>query len=229
MTPIMVAIDTADRDSALRLAAATKESVGAFKIGLGLLHGPGPSLIGELAALGRPVFADAKLHDIPTQVERAASALGSAGARWVTVHASGGRAMLEAAAAGLSNGADGKAGVLAVSVLTSLDEPALREVGIGEPAPDLVRAMAGLAESAGAEGLVCSPLEIPLARAAAPSLAIVTPGIRPAAVGAGDQKRVATPQQAIADGATWLVIGRAITEADDPGEAAASIASSLVP
>ena len=97
--PIMVAIDTTDRESALELAIATKESVGAFKIGLGLLHGPGPDLIGELAELGRPVFADAKLHDIPTQVERAARALGSAGARWVTVHASGGHEMVGAAVA----------------------------------------------------------------------------------------------------------------------------------
>ena len=225
--PIMVAIDTVDRTSALELAAATKESVGAFKIGLGLLHGPGPSLIGDLAALGRPVFADAKLHDIPTQVGRAAMALGKAGARWVTVHASGGRDMLEAAAAGLADGAAGRAGVLAVSVLTSLDGDSLREIGIEEPPSSLVASMAALAARSGAEGLVCSPREIKLVRQAAPGLTIVTPGIRPQDVAAGDQKRVATPRQALEDGASWLVIGRAITDAPDPAAAAAKIAAGL--
>jgi len=227
-SPIMVAIDTTDRASALDLALETKESVGAFKIGLGLLHGPGPGLIGELASLGRPVFADAKLHDIPTQVERAAAALGQAGARWVTVHASGGRTMLAAAVAGLSDGSNGVAGVLAVTVLTSLDERDLRDIGIGEQPLHLVATMAGIAEWAGAEGVVCSPLEIAAVRRAAPTLAIVTPGIRPVDVGAEDQQRVATPQQALADGASWLVIGRAITAAADPGAAAAKIAASLI-
>ncbi len=225
--PIMVAIDTTDRASALELARQTKDFVGAFKIGLGLLHGPGPGLIGELAALGRPVFADAKLHDIPTQVGRAAAALGRAGARWVTVHASGGREMMSAAVAGLTTGSAGTGGILAVSVLTSLDEASLVEIGIEESSSNLVRKMAKLAAFSGVEGLVCSPLEVAMVRAAAPSLAIVTPGIRPAAVAAGDQKRVASPEQALADGASWLVIGRAITGAADPAAAAADLAASL--
>lgn len=227
--PIIVAIDTTDREGALALARATRDSVGAFKIGLGLLHGPGSGLIGELAELGRPVFADAKLHDIPTQVRRAAIALGSAGARWVTVHASGGRDMIEAAAAGLASSGDGTAGVLAVSILTSLDHASLATVGIREDPRDLVASMARLAAESGAEGLVCSPLEIELARSVAPELAIVTPGIRPGDVAAADQKRVATPHAALAAGATWLVIGRAITAASDPGLAAAEIAATLDP
>jgi len=222
--PIIVAIDTTDRDSALQLAEQTADSVGAFKIGLGLLHGPGAGLIAELTELGRPVFADAKLHDIPTQVERAAVALGRAGARWVTVHASGGTQMMEAAVAGLRAGSDNAGGILAVSVLTSLDQVSLQQIGIeGEPS-ELVSAMARAAATAGAEGMVCSPHEIGVVRAAAPDLAIVTPGIRPVGAPAGDQRRTATPAAAVAAGATWLVVGRPITAADDPAAAAAAIA-----
>lgn len=226
-SPIIVAIDTADRSSAITLAAAVAESVGAFKIGLGLLYGSGTDLIRELADLGRPVFADAKLHDIPSQVERAGVALGRAGARWVTVHASGGAAMMEAAVGGLHAGSNGFAKALAVSVLTSLDGPSLRTVGIGEEPTELVRAMAHTAQQSGAEGLVCSPHEITIAKEVAPKLDIVTPGIRPAGSPAGDQRRTATPREALDAGATWLVIGRPIAEAADPREAAAHIAASL--
>ena len=225
--PIMVAIDSTDAAAALELAATTADHVGAFKIGLGLLHGPGPGLIGDLAELGRPVFADAKLHDIPTQVERAARALGRAGARWVTIHASGGAAMIKAAVAGLAEGSDGFAGVLGVSVLTSLDRESLAGVGIAAEPADLVAAMAGLMASADVEGVVCSPMEIGVVRRAAPDLAIVTPGIRPSGSPVGDQRRVATPSAALAAGATWLVIGRPITAAADPASAAAAIADEL--
>lgn len=222
--PIMVAIDTMDRESALQLARQTAGSVGAFKIGLGLLHGPGAGLIAELTDLGRPVFADAKLHDIPTQVERAAVALGRAGARWVTVHASGGIEMMEAAVAGLAAGSENTGGVLSVSVLTSLDQASLHQVGIAGDPSELVRAMARAAAGAGAEGMVCSPHEIGVVKAAAPDLAIVTPGIRPIGAAAGDQRRTATPAAAVAAGATWLVVGRPITAAEDPAAAAAAIA-----
>ncbi len=222
-SPIIVAIDTPDRPSAIKMAAATAESVGAFKIGLGLLHGAGSSLIRELVDLGRPVFADAKLHDIPSQVERAAYALGRAGARWVTVHASGGVEMMQAAVTGLADGSNGFAKALAVSVLTSLDVPSLSEVGIGEQPDELVVAMAGAAERAGAEGLVCSPQEIRIVKQTTSDLLIVTPGIRPADSPSGDQRRTSTPRQALDAGADWLVIGRPITAAPDPREAAASI------
>jgi orotidine-5'-phosphate decarboxylase len=223
----MVAIDTTDRQSALDLARITCPAVGAFKIGLGLLHGPGPCLIEDLTAIGRPVFADAKLHDIPTQVERAAMALGRAGARWVTVHASGGAAMMEAAVAGLEAGSDGAGGILSVSVLTSLDGASLRQVGISGEPDELVAAMASAAAAAGAEGMVCSPHEIEVVKTAAPGLTIVTPGIRPAGTPAGDQRRTATPAAAIAAGAAWLVIGRPITAAADPAAAAADIAQQI--
>lgn len=227
--PIMVAIDTEDRDSALALAGTVAGSVGAFKVGLGLLHGPGPGLIGDLRDLGRPVFVDAKLHDIPTQVERAARALGRAGARWLTAHIAGGSAMLAAAVAGLADGSGGTGGVLGVSVLTSLDRAALQEVGIHESPADLVAQMARVAGACEAEGVVCSPQEIGLVKAAAPDVSVVTPGIRPAGTAAGDQQRTSTPQEALAAGATWLVIGRPITAAADPGAAAARIAAQLNP
>ena len=225
--PIMVAIDTSDRASALALADAVAGSVGAFKVGLGLLHGPGPGLIGELADLGRPVFVDAKLHDIPSQVERAARALGNAGARWLTVHVSGGSAMLAAAVAGLEEGSGGSAGVLGVSVLTSLGIADLAEVGIGASPAELVERMARVAASSGAEGLVCSPREIAIVAVAAPTLAVVTPGIRPEGSALGDQQRTATPRSALDAGATWLVIGRPITAAADPSSAAAEIAAEI--
>lgn len=225
--PIMVAIDTADRDGALALAGAVADSVGAFKVGLGLLHGPGPGLIGDLVALGRPVFVDAKLHDIPSQVERAARALGRAGARWLTAHIAGGSAMLAAAVTGLSEGSGGTGGLLGVSVLTSLDAAALAEVGIFESPEELVAQMARVAETSGAEGVVCSPREISIVKAAAPRVAVVTPGIRPAGAAVGDQRRTATPQDALAAGADWLVIGRPITAAGDPAAAAAEIAAQI--
>jgi orotidine-5'-phosphate decarboxylase len=225
--PVMVAIDTSDRSGAISLAAAVVDSVGAFKIGLGLLHGPGPGLIRELADLGKPVFADAKLHDIPSQVERAAHALGRAGARWVTAHASGGRPMLEAAVAGLAAGSNGFGGVLAVSVLTSLDAATLAGIGIGEAPAELVTAMARTADEAGVEGLVCSPQEIELVRRTAPRLEVVTPGIRLAEEPDDDQRRTATPQAALEAGATWLVVGRPITAAADPRKAAAAMAAAL--
>ena len=225
--PLIVAIDTSSRDDAIALARRVAPHVGAFKVGIGLLYRAGPGLIGELAAMGRPVFADAKLHDIPTQVGRAADALGRAGARWVTVHASGGTAMMRAAVEGLSAGSSGAAGVLAVTVLTSLDAASLRSVGIEADPAGIVGQMAAAARDASVEGVVCSPLEIGIVHEVAPQLTIVTPGIRPDGTGLGDQKRVATPQQALADGAHLLVIGRAITEAEDPALAAAAIADSV--
>ncbi len=226
--PILVAIDTVGRTSALALARATADHVGGFKVGLGLLHAAGPTLIGELRELGRPVFADAKLHDIPTQVERAAGALGRAGARWITVHASGGAAMVAAAVSALNATATDTAGVLAVSVLTSLDTAALQAIGITAAPEELVEKMARLADANGAEGLVCSPHEVRVAKRASPRLIVVTPGIRPAGSAADDQRRSATPGQARSAGADWLVIGRPITSAADPAAAAAEIAAGLM-
>jgi orotidine-5'-phosphate decarboxylase len=221
--PIIVALDVPSAAQAVELATEVAPHVGAFKIGLGLLHGPGPGTIDVLARLGRPVFADAKLHDIPSQVERAAERLADHGARWVTAHISGGEPMLEAAVAGLSKGAGHAAsGILGVSVLTSLNAQRLQRVGIQRSPGKLVGKMAKVAAAAGCEGIVCSPEELNVVNQSAPTLIKVTPGIRPVATD-DDQARVATPAEAIDRGATMLVIGRPITMAEDPAAAAAAI------
>lgn len=217
----IVALDVATGPDALALAAEVRDHVAGFKIGLGLLHGPGPQLIEDLNALGRPVFADAKLHDIPSQVEAAASRLGGHGARWVSAHASGGSDMLGAAVAGLGKG-NPEGGILAVTVLTSLDTARLAEVGIGEQPDRLVASMARIAQATKCEGVVSSPLEIATVAEAAPDLLRVIPGIRTGPSN-DDQARTATPAEAIAAGADFLVVGRPITAADDPARAAAAI------
>ncbi|MCL1594991.1 MAG: orotidine-5'-phosphate decarboxylase [Actinomycetia bacterium] len=225
--PIIVALDLPTAEEAVRMAQRVAPHVGAFKVGLGLLHGPGPGTIDALVRLGRPVFVDAKLHDIPSQVEAAADKLGRHGARWVTAHVSGGAAMLEAACAGLDRGSGGaQAGILGVSVLTSLAEADLHRIGIQRTPGQLVGKMAKVAETAGCEGLVCSPLEINVVRQAAPSLARVTPGIRNEASG-DDQARVATASDAMDRGATYLVVGRPITRAPSPETAAEKILAEI--
>lgn len=225
--PIIVALDLPTAEEAVELAKKVSDQVGAFKIGLGLLHGPGPGTIDALVRLGKPVFADAKLHDIPSQIEAAAYRLGTHGARWVTAHVSGGLPMLEAAVRGLERGSGAaEAGVLGVSVLTSLDKLDLERLGIQRTPGQLVGKMAKLADLAGCEGLVCSPQELNVVGQAAPGIVRVTPGIRPVSRD-DDQTRVATPEEAMARGADWLVIGRPITAADDPAAAAEAIAVSL--
>lgn len=225
--PIIVALDRPTAEDAVRVAQEVAPYVGAFKVGLGLLHGPGPGVIDALVRLERPVFADAKLHDIPSQVERAAYRLADHGARWVTAHISGGKAMLEAAVAGLTAGAGGAAaGILGVSVLTSLDSSDLQRLGIQRTPGQLVGKMAKLAAEARCEGIVSSPDELNVVRQAAPDLIRVTPGIRPVATD-DDQARVSTPTTAIDRGANLLVIGRPIADADDPAAAAAGIWESI--
>jgi orotidine-5'-phosphate decarboxylase len=212
MVKVIVALDLPTADEALSMAEQVRDHVAGFKIGLGLLHGPGPRVIGSLNELGRPVFADAKLHDIPSQVEAGARHLAEHGARWVTAHAPGGAAMLKAAVTGLAQGG-AEAGILAVTVLTSIDTAE----------PELVQGLAHTAATAGCEGIVSSPHELALVAAAAPGLLRVTPGIRLVASD-DDQARTATPGEAIAAGADYLVIGRPITRAQDPAEAARAIA-----
>lgn len=225
--PILVALDTPTARAARQLAAGLVPHVAGFKIGLELLMGPGPSVIAELRELGRPIFVDAKLHDIPNTVAAAARQLGAAGARWVTVHASGGRQMMEAAAAGLADGAGSEAaGILAVTVLTSLDD--ITEIGVKDSISDQVERLARLAAPTGVEGLVCSAREIRVCAAAAPELIRVVPGIRPSGSDHHDQARVATPRAAIEEGADLLVIGRAITGDADPVEAAERIAQTIL-
>lgn len=222
MNPIIVALDRPDLDGAARLARTLVDDVGGFKVGLELLMGVGPQAIESIAELGKPVFADAKLHDIPNTVGRAAARIRDAGARWLTVHASGGREMIAAASQGM-----GGSGVLAVTVLTSLASSDLADTGVDATIATQVARLATLGSAAHAEGVVCSPAEISLVKEQQPSLRIFTPGVRPSGSSRDDQKRVATPEKARADGADYLVIGRPITNADDPALAARTITASL--
>lgn len=217
MNPLLVALDLPTAEEAVRLAERLADHVGGFKIGLELLLGPGPATLAAIRQLGKPVLADAKLHDIPNTVERAARQLGALGARWVTVHASGGEEMMRAAVAGLMDGSRGnEAGILAVGVLTSLGGSELAAVGIaGTPGKQVAR-LAKLAHTAGVEGIVCSVRELGDVAQVAPSLLKVTPGIRPAETDHADQVRVGTPAEAIRRGADLIVVGRPITRAKDP-------------
>jgi orotidine-5'-phosphate decarboxylase len=223
VNPILVALDVPDAEAAVSLATQLTPYVGGFKVGLELLMGEGPDVIRRVGALGAPVFADAKLHDIPNTVRGAARQLARAGARWVTVHGGGGREMIEAAVAGLGEG-DGESGVLVVTVLTSLGEAQLKETGIDRGLESQVVAITTLAAQAGAEGIVCSVLEAGAAREAAPSLKVVTPGIRSSDAALDDQKRVGTLTEALDAGADMVVVGRAITAAADVVAAARALA-----
>lgn len=222
MTQVLVALDVPALDEAEGLARLLTDTVDGFKVGMELLMASGPAAIETVAAIGKPVFADAKLHDIPTTVERAATRIKAAGARWVTVHASGGREMIAAATTGM-----GGQGVLAVTMLTSLSQSDLADIGVELSSTTYVRDMAALSDRAGAEGVVCSPREIAVVKQAHPRLKAFSPGIRPEGSSNDDQKRVATPERAASDGADYLVIGRPITRADDPVAAARMITTSL--
>jgi orotidine-5'-phosphate decarboxylase len=226
--PIIVALDLATAEQAVVMARELEPHVGGFKIGLGLLHGPGPATIDAIVRLGKPVFADAKLHDIPSQVRTAAERLANHGARWVTAHVSGGIDMLQAAVEGLSAGAGGaEVGILGVSVLTSLDKNDLERIGIQRSPGQLVGKMAKVAAVAGCEGVVCSPQELNVVAQTAPGLLRVTPGIRPENL-EDDQARTASPVEAMRRGASLLVIGRPITQAADPAAAAEQIHTQIM-
>ncbi|MEW6337678.1 MAG: orotidine-5'-phosphate decarboxylase [Acidobacteriota bacterium] len=229
---LVVALDTSDRAAILALARDLSGRVGMFKVGLEAFTAHGPALVGEVRALGVPVFLDLKLHDIPNTVERAARNLARLGVAVMTTHAGGGRAMLEAAARGAAAGTPEGAArplVLAVTVLTSLDDAALDELGIPGGAAARVASWAELARAAGCDGVVCSPRETAALRARlGPEFVLLTPGIRPAGGDVGDQKRVATPRDAVAAGATYIVVGRPITAAPDPAAAAEAILAELL-
>jgi len=216
VSDVLVALDVPTLGEALALARRVEAHVAGFKVGLELLHAEGPRVLREVVALGRPVFCDAKLHDIPATVARAAARLAACGVRWVSAHALGGPAMLEAAAAGLA----GTAGVLAVTVLTSHTGDNLAALGIACPLDEELARLACLAAAAGAEGVVCAPSDLGVVAAAAPGLLRVTPGIRGPGDAADDQARVATAATARSAGAHYLVVGRPITGAPDPAAAA---------
>ena len=225
---IIVALDLPDGVQALEMARSLVGTVGWVKVGMTLFYAEGPQIVRELRALGFKVFVDLKLHDIPHQVEGACRMLTRAGADMLTVHASGGRAMLEAAmrstAAAAQKFGTKPPSVIAVTVLTSLDDAALAEMGIERAAAEHTVTLAGLARDAGCNGIVCSPNEAEAIRALlGPDALVVTPGVRPAGEAVGDQARTATPGEAIAAGASHLVIGRPITGASDPAAAARAI------
>jgi orotidine-5'-phosphate decarboxylase len=229
---IVAAIDTADPARAEALAdALAPPRCGVLKLGLELFGAAGPEAVRRVAARGRaPVFLDLKLHDIPNTVAGAVRALLPLAPAMLTLHAAGGPAMVAAAreAAEAAGGAPRRPILLAVTVLTSLDAAALASTGVaGGPVQQALR-LARLALDAGADGLVCSPHEVARLRdalGAGPRL--VVPGVRPAGSAAGDQARTATPAEAVAAGADWIVVGRPITGAPDPAAAAAAIAAEL--
>ena len=212
---------------ARRAATALAPSVGVLKVGLELFvrEGPAAAVLGR--ELVRDVFLDLKLCDIPETVERAVASAAALGVRYLTVHASGGSTMLARAAAEAARAA-APLTILAVTVLTSLDGADLAAQAIPGGASDHVLRLARLAWSAGVRGFVCSPAEARSMRAAlGPEALLVTPGIRPAGADAGDQKRVATPAAAIADGADLLVVGRPIRDAADPLAAARAVVAEI--
>jgi len=221
--PIYVAIDTTDLDRARAIAAKVKSHVGGIKLGLEFYSANGPDGVRAMAALNLPVFLDLKLHDIPNTVAKAVQALYPLGPAILTVHAAGGRAMMEDAKAAAPSGTR----VVAVTVLTSLDDDDLDSIGVeGDPHDQVVR-LTGLARAAGLDGVVCSGGEVAAAKKAWPDGFFVVPGVRPACASAGDQKRVVTPRQALDAGASILVVGRPITQAADPDQAARAIAATL--
>lgn len=233
MNPILVALDVDHGAKALALADRLRGAVGGFKIGKQLFTAEGPAIVRTLAERGDRVFLDLKFHDIPNTVAGAVRSAVATGAWMVNVHCSGGAAMMRAAAEAATVSASGNGRprplVIGVTVLTSMDDAALGQVGVGGPVMDQVLLLARLAQASGLDGVVASPLETAAIRAACgPDFAIVTPGIRAAAdVGKDDQARTLSAPDAIRAGATYLVIGRPITGAADPRAAAEQIASQL--
>jgi orotidine-5'-phosphate decarboxylase len=240
MNPILVALDVESAATAVELADALRGSVGGFKIGKQLFTAAGPAVVRQLTDRGDRVFLDLKFHDIPNTVAGAIQSAVATGAWMVNVHASGGSAMMKAAA-GAARQTAASLGqprplVIAVTVLTSMDDTALAEVGIGRSMLDQVVHLARLAQTSGLDGVVASPQEVTAIRAACGSdFQIVTPGIRPRPASGqaadqqakDDQARTLTPAEAIAAGSSYLVIGRPITAAPNPREAAEKIAATL--
>ena len=220
---IFVALDTPDLARAQALAAQVRAHVGGIKLGLEFFYAQGPAGVRAMAATGLPIFFDFKLHDIPNTVAKAVRAIAPLQPAVLTVHGAGGRAMLEDAKAA----APPATKVVAVTMLTSLDEHDLADTGVSGSAHDQVMRMTELARAAGLDGIVCSGAEVAAAKAAWPGGFFVVPGVRPAGGPAGDQKRVITPRAAADAGASIIVIGRPINAAEDPDAAARAIAATL--
>ena len=225
--PVFVALDTPSLERALELARAVRSYVGGLKVGLEFLTATGPQGLGCIVELGLPVFADVKFHDIPNTVAGAARALAREGAAYFNVHASGGATMMRAAHAAIADAVP-RPKILGVTILTSLAGEDLAALGLGGTARERVVRLATLAKESGLDGVVCSPEEIePVRESCGRDILIVTPGVRPEGAAPADQRRVKTPKEALKAGADILVIGRPITAASDPAEAARAIAMEI--
>jgi len=221
--PVYLALDVPQIDQAKALINKVKAHIGGVKLGLEFYCAHGPHGVHEIAHMGLPIFLDLKFHDIPNTVAGAMQAVHLYEPKIVTVHASGGRAMMEDAKAAAAEGCK----VVGVTMLTSLDERDLAATGVGGTAHDHVMRLAELAHTAGLDGIVCSGREVKEVRKQWKDGFFVVPGLRPAGSGVGDQKRTVTPRQARDDGASVLVIGRPISRADDPMKAARAIEATL--
>jgi orotidine-5'-phosphate decarboxylase len=222
---LIVALDVPNAKAAQDLMGRIGDSAVFYKVGLQLFTAEGPGFVAELARSGRKVFLDLKLHDIPNTVAHAVQSVRGLGASMLTVHASGGAEMLKAAV----EAAGPQLGVLAVTVLTSLNDQRLREIGVAGRTTDQVLLLAALAQTAGCRGVVASPQEVSqLRQALGNGLAIVSPGIRPSGADKNDQQRIATPREAIRAGASHLVVGRPITDANDPAQAVEAILAEMI-
>lgn len=229
MAELIVALDVNTRAEAVEKVKAIGESVDFYKIGLELFTAEGPDVVKAVKDLGKRVFLDLKFHDIPRTVERAVKSGAKLGVDLMTIHSVGGKAMIQAAAQAAAEFGASAPKILAVTVLTSLDQTDLEDVGIkGRTPAEQVEAMARFAIDNGANGLVCSPKEVGnLSKMLKSGTLFITPGVRPAGAAVGDQKRVATPADAVRDGATHLVVGRPILAAEDPVAAAKAIRAEM--
>jgi len=219
-----VALDVSTAAEAQKLVQRVGDAAGIYKVGLQLFTAEGPSLVRDLVSSGRRIFLDLKLHDIPNTVAHAVKSAAELGVYMLTVHASGGATMLRAA----TEAAAGRINILGVTVLTSLNDEDMQEIGVSGRVSDQVLRMASLAQSAGCQGIVTSPREALMVRKSmGEGFAIVTPGVRPAGAETHDQQRTATPAEAISNGASHIVVGRPITHATDPAQAAEAIISEM--
>ena len=221
---LIVALDVSSAAEAQQMVQRIGSAAGIYKVGLQLFTHEGHGLVRDLVASGRRIFLDLKFHDIPNTVSHAVKAAAELGVHMLTVHASGGAAMLQAAV----EASAGRVNVLAVTVLTSLNADDLHEVGVPSDVADQAVRMAALAQKAGCQGVISSPRELAVLRKqVGEDFMIVTPGIRPAGVETHDQQRVATPALAISSGASHIVVGRPITHASDPAKAAQAIITEM--
>jgi orotidine-5'-phosphate decarboxylase len=226
-SPVFVALDTPELSRAIEIATRVRPHVGGLKIGLEFLAANGPGGVKKIVELGLPVFADTKLHDIPNTVAGASREVAALGISMFNVHASGGTAMLKAAREA-SYAVDPRVKLVAVTVLTSMDNADVEQVGQRGPLEVQVVRLAELARAAYLDGVVCGASEIRAVRSATdPNFLIVVPGIRPGGSATHDQRRSMTPSEAVRAGADILVIGRPITAASDPAAAARAIAEEL--